>query len=490
MCDIEYDSDEETEYKETASAQASLSKQAYTRTARNVSSKKFKKSDEVRVDEYDSDDDEYGKMLQAPDVDSEDEFERQLRLEKEEGERLKTEGEKKTKIDPDGTEYEWDPAVKGWFPKVPDKQLFEYQQQSYVNVPQYDKKLLENTYYRYNEQFYTWDFEKNAWKTPETNAIYAYVDYATGIKFEWNQEDQEWQGKNLPAPAKVENKKDSKNKADVSNLLPVKKKEGWVDVDDDKNTNVYVSGLPMDVTDEEFEEMMSKYGIIMKDVLSHKLKLKLYRGEDNEVKGDGRCCYLMPESVKLCIQLLDGSDYKGHKLKVEKAKFELKGKYDPTKAGVINEAQKKKLSKKKEKQALDKQRKRLLDWDERPTVKREKHEKVVVIKGLYSVDEIKKDYDLIKKIKDDLRTALEQYGEVKKILIHENNQEGVATVSFREIEMADRCCEYMDNRVWRNGRVISCETWDGETKYEVEETEEERQKRIADWHKFLETSDV
>ena len=63
-------------------------------------------------------------------------------------------------------------------------------------------------------------------------------------------------------------------------------------------------------------------------------------------------------------------------------------------------------------------------------------------------------------------------------------------MSFREIEMADRCCEYMDNRVWRNGRVISCETWDGETKYEVEETEEEKQKRITDWHKFLETSDV
>lgn len=295
MCDIEYDSDEDTHLKsEQAVAQQSLNKPAYTRTARNVPSKKLKKNEEVIVDEYDSDDEEYGKMLQEdPDVDSEDEFERQFRLEKEEAERLKVKSEKKIKTDPDGTEYEWDPAVKGWFPKVPDKQLFEYQQQSYVNEPQYDKKLLENTFYRYNEQFYTWDFEKNAWKAPETNAIYAYVDYATGIKFEWSQEAQEWQAKNLPAATKVESKKDSKNKSDVSNLLPAKKKEGWVDVDDDKNTNVYVSGLPMDITDEDFEEMMSKYGIIMKDVLTHKLKIKLYRGEDNEVKGDGRCCYLM-----------------------------------------------------------------------------------------------------------------------------------------------------------------------------------------------------
>lgn len=47
--------------------------------------------------------------------DDEDDFKRQLRLEKEEEERrLK----KKTRIDPDGTEYEYDEQVKGWFPKV------------------------------------------------------------------------------------------------------------------------------------------------------------------------------------------------------------------------------------------------------------------------------------------------------------------------------------------------------------------------------------
>lgn len=44
--------------------------------------------------------------------------------------------------------------------------------------------------------------------------------------------------------------------------------------------------------------MMSKYGIIMKDPLSHKLKLKLYK-EDDQVKGDGRCCYLMVWSFSL-----------------------------------------------------------------------------------------------------------------------------------------------------------------------------------------------
>jgi HIV Tat-specific factor 1 len=53
--------------------------------------------------------------------------------------------------------------------------------------------------------------------------------------------------------------------------------------------------------------------------------------------------------------LLDGSDYKGHKIRVEKAKFEMKGNYD-AKKHVHKEAAQKKLNKTKEKKLLDKQR--------------------------------------------------------------------------------------------------------------------------------------
>ena len=95
---------------------------------------------------------------------------------------------------------------------------------------------------------------------------------------------------------------------------------------------------------------------------------------------------------------------------------------------------------------------------------------------------------MAKKLKEELKAALEQYGDIKKVIVHENNPDGVATVSFKDVEMADRCCEYMDNRVWKNRRVITCETWDGETKYEVEESAEDRQKRIDEWHNFLESN--
>ena len=40
---------------------------------------------------------------------------------------------------------------------------------------------------------------------------------------------------------------------------------GWFDVDSDHNHNVYVSGLPLDITVEEFVTLMGKCGIIMED---------------------------------------------------------------------------------------------------------------------------------------------------------------------------------------------------------------------------------
>ncbi len=36
----------------------------------------------------------------------------------------------------------------------------------------------------------------------------------------------------------------------------------WFEIDEEKNHNVYVSGLPLDFTTEEFEELMKKCGII------------------------------------------------------------------------------------------------------------------------------------------------------------------------------------------------------------------------------------
>jgi RNA recognition motif-containing protein len=63
-------------------------------------------------------------------------------------------------------------------------------------------------------------------------------------------------------------------------------------MDQEKNTNVYVSGLSSDVTEEEFIEFMSKCGMVMHDPFTRKPKIKLYKDEEGANKGDGRCCYI------------------------------------------------------------------------------------------------------------------------------------------------------------------------------------------------------
>ena len=70
----------------------------------------------------------------------------------------------------------------------------------------------------------------------------------------------------------------------------------------------------------------------------------------------------------------------------------------------------------------------------------------------------------------------------------QRHQDGVASVIFKLAEEADVCAAAMNNRMWGK-RVITAEAWDGNTKYEVEETEAEREKRINEWENFLEGKD-
>jgi HIV Tat-specific factor 1 len=68
---------------------------------------------------------------------------------------------------------------------------------------------------------------------------------------------------------------------------------GWFDMDDQFNTKVYVSNLPLDITEQEFVDVMQKCGLVMKDVETGKMKIKLYTEPGtSELKGDGLCSYI------------------------------------------------------------------------------------------------------------------------------------------------------------------------------------------------------
>ncbi|KAJ8314461.1 hypothetical protein KUTeg_006611 [Tegillarca granosa] len=322
-------------------------------------------------------------------------------------------------------------------------------------------------YHEYYKHYYGDDYHK-------------YYDYYAQQFYE-NQEQNQEESKNQEEGQEQGSADNSKGKGKKRKLMPQPKKpEVWFDADDAKNTNVYVSGLPTDITDEEYKELMTKCGLIMFDPFTKQPKLKLYKDKEGNLKGDGLCCYIKMESVKLALQIIDGTELRGHKIHVEPAKFELKGDFDPKKRKRLSNKDKKKLKEKQQK---------LFDWRPGKTQDhRFKFEKVVVLKNMFSPKEFEEDPTLINEWRDDVRSECSKYGEVKNVRIFDNHPDGVMTVSFKEPEEADACIAALNGR-WFSKRQVSAETWDGKTKYEIEESEAERDKRLQKWENFLATGE-
>lgn len=119
----------------------------------------------------------------------------------------------------------------------------------------------------------------------------------------------------------------------------------WFEIDDNHNTQVYVSNLPLDITEEELITLMKKCGFLMKDPDTGQLKVKMYKDKEGHFKGDALVAYLKRESVDLAIQLLDESYVKNNLIRVEQARFQLKGEYDPSKKPKRSKKSKEKMKK-------------------------------------------------------------------------------------------------------------------------------------------------
>ncbi|XP_047571747.1 HIV Tat-specific factor 1 isoform X2 [Lutra lutra] len=338
-------------------------------------------------------------------LDGNDEFDEQLRMQELYGDAKDGDTQKDPTGEPDSfgqqpadTPYEWDLDKKAWFPKITEDFIATYQAN------------------------YGFSNDGASSSTADVQEVSA-------------RTTEEPPQRKTPEPSDPK-KRGEKRKAE----------SGWFHVEEDRNTNVYVSGLPPDITVDEFIQLMSKFGIIMRDPQTEEFKVKLYKDNQGNLKGDGLCCYLKRESVDLALKLLDEDEIRGYKLHVEVAKFQLKGEYD---------ASKKKKKCKDYKKKLSLQQKQL-DWrpERRAGPSRMRHERVVIIKNMFHPMDF------------------------------ERHPDGVASVSFRDPEEADYCIQTLDGR-WFGGRQITAQAWDGTTDYQVEETTREREERLRGWEAFL-----
>ncbi|XP_038604576.1 HIV Tat-specific factor 1 [Tachyglossus aculeatus] len=327
---------------------------------------------------------------------------------------------------------------------------------------------------------YEWDRDKKAWFPKITEDFLATYHANYGFPADGSSASDEKTESKAVGDAKTSQKPVDKKTTQQTEPKPKGEKRkpeaGWFHVEEDRNTNVYVTGLPPDITKDEFVQVMSKCGIIMRDPQTEEYKIKLYKDKQGNLKGDGLCCYLKRESVDLALRLLDDDEIRGYKLHVEVAKFQLKGEYDASKKRKKCKDYRKKLS----------LQQKQLDWrpEKKPGASRMRHERVIIIRNMFHPKDFEEDPLVLNEIREDLRTECEKFGQVKKVLLFDRHPDGVASVSYKEADEADQCIQALNGR-WFGGRQLRVEAWDGVTDYQVEETSREREERLKVWGSFL-----
>ncbi|XP_034945620.1 HIV Tat-specific factor 1 homolog [Chelonus insularis] len=321
---------------------------------------------------------------------------------------------------------------------------------------------------------YFWDKEKNAWFPKIDDDFMARYQMSYGFTDSNTEVKTSAASPNPKADAKTE-KERKKLEASKKSAEP----PAWFEIDEAHNTAIYISGLPLDVTMDELVELVGKCGLVARDD-KNKDKIKLYKDSDGNPKGDALCTYIKVESVELALKVLDGSQLRGKTLSVQRAKFQLKGQYDPAL---------KPKRRKKDKERQKKIQEKLFDWrPERLPGEPLKCERVVIIKNLFTPEDFDKEVTLILEYQQDIRSECAKCGDVKKVTIYDRHPEGVAQVTFSNPDEAQACIQLLNGR-WFGQRKITAEIWDGKTKYKIHETDAEIEARLDKWDKFLEEQD-
>eukprot|EP01029_Cantina_marsupialis_P001302 TRINITY_DN11081_c0_g1_i1.p1 TRINITY_DN11081_c0_g1~~TRINITY_DN11081_c0_g1_i1.p1 ORF type:complete len:506 (+),score=173.53 TRINITY_DN11081_c0_g1_i1:142-1659(+) len=339
---------------------------------------------------------------------------------------------------------------------------------------------------------------EGVYEGPKTESEKRYTT-AEGTKFEWNEEEKQFEkvsefstsvGENVET-AKPEDTKNqegeqknnnSENKNEngknpVKRKRKRKKKEGWVKK---KNHNwIYVTGLPSDVTENELLEFFKRCGAIMGDIFNNnKPRIKLYRDEMGESKGDAKLCFVKPEAVEMAINMLDGGVFRedGTRIKVTKADFQP---YTDARA----EGLKKRKHTKEDIIKIRRATTQALSWD--TTAGR--RQDMVVILHLHEPKDFEENADAVKQqLHDDIFLECSKIGEVSKVTVFDRNEEGAVIVKYKNADHAENCVAKMDGRFF-GGKPLKSILWDGITNYKVEkvETEEDEERRHLAFQKWV-----
>lgn len=154
-----------------------------------------------------------------------------------------------------------------------------------------------------------------------------------------------------------------------------------------------MTALPLDVTTDEIHSVFSKYGLIAEEIESGQPRIKIYKDEKGNPKGEALVIYFRPESVKLAIDMLDDTQFRytpgnAAKMRVTEADSSFKKHNE----GGEQPKGRKTVDQKKAIARTQKLNDKLADWDDDdPQAIREtssRYDKVVVLKHMFTLKEI------------------------------------------------------------------------------------------------------
>ncbi|KAI4097287.1 MAG: hypothetical protein LQ344_000386 [Seirophora lacunosa] len=249
-----------------------------------------------------------------------------------------------------------------------------------------------------------------------------------------------------------------------------------------KNTAVYVTNLPLDVSVQEVSDVFSRCGVIAEEIDRGKPRIKLYADDNGNFKGDALILYFRAESVDLAIQMLDDSDFRlgqaapGGKMRVAAADFSYKTQKDaPAKS---NSKDNKKMIKK-----TQKLNNKLADWDDddpqaiQDTSSR--WDKVVILKHLFTLQELEEDPAAILDIKEDIREECAKIAPVTNVVLFDREPDGVASVRFSNAQGAKACVRVMHGRFF-SGTKVEAYVADGSEKFKKSSGSERKTVTLGD----------
>lgn len=243
-----------------------------------------------------------------------------------------------------------------------------------------------------------------------------------------------------------------------------------------KNTSVYVSHLPADVSVAEVHDVFAKCGVIMTSLLDgcgETPRIKLYEEADGQLKGDALVTYLAPESVALALHLLDGSFFRPgdtQPISVQEAVF------TADKNSAESAAERKKAPSAAEKRILkmhfDRMKKKL-QWDAPMGSGPSSDDdlaggcgkyadgKVVWLRNVFDKRELDDDPSIAFDLKQEIyEECTSKFGRVTNVKLYDAYEDGSMTVKFKSPIDAQKCIHALNGR-WFDGRIIEAREYDG-----------------------------